>query len=458
MRVLRRISSHQETARASFRCVVCVEFTEPMTEALGFFSLLGSYWARSNDVEGANTPQYSVPHLRQLHACLSLSLETGAEGNKATDEAGDTLVNTVVQLTEALLWGEKHDTDFFDFFCEAGILGDFVRMLGEASTPQKAKVQLLQTLSMLVQNSRRQTTLYYLLSNHHLNRLISMQLDFCDEEICTYYITFLKSLAIRMNVDTVRFFFIQHPEPSFPLFVDAVKLVGHDDQMVRTAVRTISLQAFRIEDPQVRTFVLNHAANDYFPELACALRDLWLRVDVTAAHATEQSKSKVHSANELQQDLLLYLADILDLEIPELSEALEQNILEHAVNPVLVAALQAPPGPASRSGLRKDGTLSPAVARFLARQVVDTLDSDVLSTPLNAAMEARRPSKVSPVISAARPADEEGKEYSENDSSIRNDQEFSTKYGDYSETTIQSPSVQCLCQPIAAPLAAVACH
>lgn len=351
-------------------------------------SSLRNYWpaARAEapelDACEASSPLYSVPHLQQLHSFLCSGGGEGARG-AATDSA-DALVNTVQQLTEAVLWGEKHNTDFFDFFCEAGILSDLVHMLGDAGTPQKVKVQLLQTLSMLLQNSRRDTFLYYLLSNSHLSQMIEMQFDLSDEEICSYYITFLKSLALRLNTDTVRLFFTQRPQPSFPLYVEAVKLFGHDDPMVQTAVLTISLQVFRIEDPQVRAFVLKHAAEEYFPKLASHLRDLWLRVNAAAA---EQSRSQAEYANELQNDLLLYMADVFDLNIPELSQALERSILEHAVSPVLIATLQASLGPIS-----DDGIVSPAVALFLARQVIDTLDSKALSTPLASVMDLRQDS------------------------------------------------------------------
>ena len=40
-----------------------------------------------------------------------------------------------------------------------------------------------------------------------------MQLDFADEEILAYYITLLKSMSMRLDVDTVRFFFVGRARP-----------------------------------------------------------------------------------------------------------------------------------------------------------------------------------------------------------------------------------------------------
>merc|ERR1719409_1642784 len=102
------------------------------------------------------------------------------------------------------------------------MLSLFVHFLNQPKGPKTVKVQLLQTLSMLVQNIRRETSLYYLFSNNYVNQLISTQFDWHDEEILGYYISFLKSLALRLNFETIKFFFNERAE-QFPLYVEAVR-------------------------------------------------------------------------------------------------------------------------------------------------------------------------------------------------------------------------------------------
>lgn len=46
-----------------------------------------------------------------------------------------------------------------------------------------AGVQVLQTLSILIQNLRNQQTVYYLFSNNHINEIVSMRFDFEDDEV-----------------------------------------------------------------------------------------------------------------------------------------------------------------------------------------------------------------------------------------------------------------------------------
>lgn len=47
----------------------------------------------------------------------------------------------------------------------------------------------------------------YLLSNNHVNLIIVHKFDFSDEEVMAYYISFLKTLSLKLNAHTVHFFY-----------------------------------------------------------------------------------------------------------------------------------------------------------------------------------------------------------------------------------------------------------
>ena len=202
--------------------------------------LAGFLWGTTNSstVQSSRSsspiPSYSFARLQQLYDTMSQFRESDLERG-----SGDAVVETVRQITEALIWGEQNDTNFFDFFCEKSILADFIRVLGLSKTPKKVKVQLLQSLSILVQNLRRQTSVYYLLSNNYVNKLIAMPLDFNDEEILAYYITLLKSLAMRLDDETIKFFFIERVECTFPLYIEATLLV-----LVSNTTRSLHITLF----------------------------------------------------------------------------------------------------------------------------------------------------------------------------------------------------------------------
>lgn len=351
---------------------------------------------------------YSFARLQHLYERLIRVRESDLD--KAC--GGDSVVELIRQITEMLIWGEQHDQRMFDFFCEKNILSDFVKVLRLPRAPKKVKLQLLQTLQMLIQNIRHQTSMYYLLSNNHVNRLISStQLDLSDEEVLAYYITLMKSLSLRLDTETIKFFFIQHHEAQFPLYTEATKFFGHRDQMVRAAARTITLQVYRIKDGPMQQFVLRHAAEEYFGLLALHLRDLWLRLDVAVGSMTrsgERELASLQSDCETQQDLQIYLSDVFELEVSALNEVLADRLLNCVLLPVLLSGITS----AGEEGDQR--VLMPTVALFLLRQVLDTFRSPVLLEPLvtallqshiSAAMTYLLPQSEEVATSAAVPSD-----------------------------------------------------
>ena len=103
----------------------------------------------------------------------------------------------------------------------------------------------------------------YLLSNNHINNIIIHKFDFTDEEIMAYYISFLKTLSLKLNNHSIHFFFNEvinlnlfffnnlnkkiyfKRTNEFPLYVEAIKFFDHPEAMVRIAVRTITLNIYR---------------------------------------------------------------------------------------------------------------------------------------------------------------------------------------------------------------------
>jgi hypothetical protein len=109
--------------------------------------------------------------------------------------------------------------------------------------PLTIATQAIQSVSILIQNVSRATSLYFLLSNNYVNDLINLPLEMYAvaerfrrgdrtapiaqrrqaspemQELTTHYVTFLKSLALRMNAETLQFFLAypaEHDEQQKP--------------------------------------------------------------------------------------------------------------------------------------------------------------------------------------------------------------------------------------------------
>ena len=139
-------------------------------------------------------------------------------------------------------------------------------------------IAVRQNIPLPMQNIQKRNAIFSLFSNNHINEVVSMHFDFDDEEVLAHYITLLKSISLKLNQDTVQFFF---NKGSFPLYTEAIKLINHRDGMVRAAVRTLTLKVYHIRDPAVQGFVISQPASHYFSRLATYVAD---QCQVSAAH------------------------------------------------------------------------------------------------------------------------------------------------------------------------------
>ena len=76
------------------------------------------------------------------------------------------------------------------------------------------QTQLLQTLSIMLQNLKNNAYIYYMLSQNHLNSLITHKFDFQDEELVGLYISLVKTIALKLDAQTVQFDSSRLPVPS----------------------------------------------------------------------------------------------------------------------------------------------------------------------------------------------------------------------------------------------------
>lgn len=238
---------------------------------------------------------------------------------------------------------------FFDYFCEKNILGLLVQ-LGESAPSSAVQIQLLQTLSILVQNIATQTSLYYILSNDYVNKLLECPFAVhSDDDVRDWYVTLLKALSLRLNEDTVQFFFNANHN-SFPLYAQALKFGRCPETMIQVAVKTLTLNVFKVQDDRLRRFILEYDNMAYFSEIVefaneialkiQGLLNQWTRTTAKSAHATmTMLTEKLEEAIDEYIDHMFYLQDILDVNLPELCYKLGDMLYTQHVKKFLAASI-----------------------------------------------------------------------------------------------------------------------
>ena len=151
--------------------------------------------------------------------------------------------------------------------------------------PISITTQAIQSVSILFQNVSRATSLYFLLSNNRVNDLINLPLNFYEaaegnmvskfkpnreqyhrkrqsaeiSELSTHFVTFLKSLAMQMNKETLQFF-LTYPNSmgsddntssdiivDFPLYARALEFCSsEEDAFVRITAMNLCLNTLRL--------------------------------------------------------------------------------------------------------------------------------------------------------------------------------------------------------------------
>ncbi|XP_031353822.1 protein CLEC16A homolog isoform X2 [Photinus pyralis] len=289
-------------------------------------SWFGAAWGRPKN-------PHSLEHLKYLYNVLSRN-QTVSEHNRGL------LVETLRSIAEILIWGDQNDSSVFDFFLEKNMLSFFLRIMRQRSGGSSyVCVQLLQTLNILFENIRNETSLYYLLSNNHVNSIIVHKFDFSDEEVMAYYISFLKTLSLKLNPHTIHFFYNEHTN-DFPLYTEAIKFFNHPESMVRIAVRTLTLNVYKVEDASMLAFIRDRTAAPYFSNIVWFIGKHIHELDACVRNdADHQSQNRLSDLVAEHLDHLHYLNDILLLKITDLNQVLTDHLLHKLLIPLYIYSL-----------------------------------------------------------------------------------------------------------------------
>ena len=206
----------------------------------------------------------------------SYSSSSSSAAATAAAAKRDTVVELIRSVSEIIIYGEQHAEHevIFDYFCEKNMLALLTDMMKAPWNDDLVKMQIVQTLAILVQNVCNETSLYYLLSNNFVNEIIMLEVNLSDTDLVSQFVSFLKTLSLRLNVRTVQFFLDDRTNNGMPLYDCVLRFINQGETMVRTSALTVVLNLFRVEDEGLRAFLLRpDKQNDFFGQLGQLLQN-----------------------------------------------------------------------------------------------------------------------------------------------------------------------------------------
>ncbi|KAL2930168.1 Protein TRANSPARENT TESTA 9 [Bienertia sinuspersici] len=288
-----------------------------------------SFWRSRN--------RFTLDELRYLTDQLQ-KIQIVNEVNK------DFVIEALRSIAELVTYGDQHDSTFFDFFMEKQVLGEFVRIL-KISKTITVSLQLLQTMSIMIQNLKNEHAIYYLFSNEHINYLIRYSFDFRHDELLSYYISFLRAISGHLNRSTISLLVKTENDEvvSFPLYVEAIRFAFHEESMIRTAIRTLTLNVYHVGDESVDRYVTSGTLANYFTDLVIFFKRQCLTLNELVIQASrgaskDLSSAIVASVDEIE-DNLYYYSDIISAGIPDVDRLITDNLLRLLILPLLLPSL-----------------------------------------------------------------------------------------------------------------------
>lgn len=176
------------------------------------------------------------------------------------------------------------------------------------------------------------------------------------EELSDIFLSFMKSLSLRLNRQTVQFFFIEE-SATFPLLSRAIEFLKYRDPMVRTGAQSTILNIFKIEEGKARKYslkddILNSFVSEVTGQLEAhhnSIYELALEYATYAAQSNtkefaggkmgERIENQISSSVDALEDWLYYLDDLFGLNIPKLTNLICERITTQYVYPSLLKPL-----------------------------------------------------------------------------------------------------------------------
>ena len=189
---------------------------------------------------------------------------------------------------------------------------------------------LIQSLSILLVNiSKSKVFLYYILSNNFVNDLLLIDYSKYDDEYYSYYVNFLKSLAMRLDKETVHLLYDQKSN-NFPLVDCAINLYNYSNAMTRTVVNNILLTILKSKIDLVYEHFYKLPTVNYFCFFGCRLGDLF-----------NDLYNNINNVDPYEDmiDMTLFINDLLSLNQNKINFLVRNSIFYYFLFPKIFQGL-----------------------------------------------------------------------------------------------------------------------
>ena len=243
-----------------------------------------------------------------------------------------------------LVADRKSLKEYFDYFCKLNFLDLFNAFFEKRI--EAITFSMLEMVSFLTINIQNQELLEFIYSKKYPTKIAGQHMNLIDklisldtkknEEYLTYQINFIKSLTLKMNINSLNYFYDSNIN-QFPILTKSLSLYNYSDPLIRNVVKNIFLAIINIKNDNLREFLISFPINLYYSNIVFQLKNTIMKLCLIDLGDDGGSKSfgKLQKEHDFIVDTIFYIADLLSLNIEKINYILINCLLNEIIFPLI---------------------------------------------------------------------------------------------------------------------------
>ena len=280
---------------------------------------------KENNEDAINSDDISPEELKKLYNIIHSII---AE-NKKLDKVVEEITSMFDSITEHLISGDRNDSRIFELFGSLNFIYDIVILMNKKN--KDINTQIIKFFSILFTNLSDKHIKYFIFNCDFINQHIYSLNESINSDYLYYYISFVKSLILKINTRTIEYFYHARTY-SFPLLCNCLKFYNHPDSMISNTARNIFLVILKIKHQPCIDYICNLPMLTYFIFLSCRLRDEIRTLNKKIIKRQEEDCAI------LMEDIIndiMYIEDIFSINIEKINYILINCIFHYLIIPVI---------------------------------------------------------------------------------------------------------------------------
>ena len=265
----------------------------------------------------------------------------------------ETLNKTLGELQGYLLVADRKNlAEYYTHFYQLDFLSLFNNFLEK--NIERLTFLILQMINFLTTNIQNKELLEYIYKTKFPTKIAGINLNIIDklisldtkknEEYLTYQINFIKSLTLKINIDSLNYFYDCNIN-QFPILTKSLSLYNYTDPLIRNVVKNIFLAIIKIENQNLREFLISFPINLYYSNIIFQLKNSIISLSQVNLGENEGSKAmnKLQKEHDFIIDTIFYIADLISLNIEKINFILINCLVNEIIFPLLYTLINKNP-------------------------------------------------------------------------------------------------------------------